>query len=261
MIEKTDYKHLEYISKSKKGLFESCPFAFKISYIDKRPQEANPYFIIGTDVHDFIDNFFDVVEAMENGDLKNISKLKFHPNLSYKKNVVKFEIGRWKDLQAQGFDATYFNPVAKEKKYITESPKLIGIVDRIHKCCREDVFAPKHEDFKDGDLVIVENKTGKPTPKKCKKYEEDMLWYKILAEIVLPELAPIKWGAIYFPYNNYVYHTVLTNKDCRALAKAIRKVRKNIMACVNTNMWPATPSPQSCRWCNFKSFCPHMVVK
>lgn len=187
--------------------------------------------------------------------MEGISELIFAPNVSYKKNVVKFELKRWEVLYKAGFDSSFFFPKFKEKKWVTENPKLIGIVDRVHKCCLADVFAPKHSEFKDGDFVIVENKTGKPTAEKCKKYKTDMLWYKILIEIAHPEFSIMKWGAVYFPYNNYVYHYKLEDDDCRKLAKEIRATRENIMKCCETNEWKATPSKSSCLWCAFKNYC------
>jgi len=248
-------ERLLYISKSKKQLFDSCPLAFKFNYLDKLPQQENPFFIIGINVHDFADKFFDVVETTEDGELRGISKLVYHPNIDYKKNIVKFEIGRWQKINKLGFDSTYFFPVEREKKWITESPKLIGIVDRVHKCCKEDVFAPPEDDFIKGDLVIVENKTGKPNAKKVKGYATDLLWYKIIMEIAMPELAPIKWGAVYFPFDNSVYHYRLTNDDCRVLAKSIKKTRERIKQALETGMFTANPSPYSCKWCQYRDQC------
>lgn len=260
-LEKLKVK-LSYISKSKKVKFDGCPKNFHYSYVsDEEIEEAeNPFFIIGTDVHDFIDLFFDVI-SIEDGKIIGVSELIFHPNTPYKKNVAKFELERWDAINGAGFDETYFWPVVKEKKWITENPKLIGIVDRVHKCCKADVFAPKHKEFKDGDLVIVENKTGKPTAEKCRNYEEDMLWYKIIMEIVQPELAPIKWGAIYFPYDNYVYHCELKDEACRVLAKEIKIVRDKIQQGLDTGMWPATPSSYACQWCGYKGDCPVVYKK
>jgi len=188
-----------------------------------------------------------------------LSNLVFHPNTPYKKNVAKFEVERFEKITKAGFDQTFFMPVEKEKKWQTESPKLIGVVDRVHKCCKADLLSPENPEFKEGDLVIVENKTGKPTPKKCKNYEKDMLWYKIIMEIIKPELAPIKWGAIYFPYDNYVHHCKLKKEDCQELAKSIKTVREDIQTALNNDSWEAKPSKYNCMWCGFKSHCPNHI--
>ena len=250
---------LSYVSKSKKTSFDGCPFGFALNYVLSLHQLPNPFFKIGIDVHDFADKIFDIVEPQSDGSLLGISKLRFHPNMSYKKNVVKFEMERWQAINAAGFDTTYFFPTVKEKKWKTQNPKLVGIVDRVHKCFKKDVFAPPHPEFKDDDLVIVENKTGKPTAEKCKNYESDMLWYKIIMEIEHPELAPIRWGAIYFPYDNYVYHCELKIEDCQRLAIEIKKTREQFIEAVTTGVFPATPNSRSCGWCSYKNRCPYKI--
>jgi len=276
-IEKLKLK-LSYISKSKKGTFESCPKAFYYNYVSEGDEEQaeNPYFILGIDVHDFIDEFFDIISIDEGGIMTDLDKLKFHPNTPYKKNVAKFELERWEACKKAVKDETYFYPTVKEKRWTTESPRLIGIVDRVHKCFAGDIFAPRcpnskgklgkttdpiHPEFKDGDLVIVENKTGMPNAEKCRNYEEDMLWYKIIMEIVQPELAPIRWGAIYFPFDNYVYRCELKIEDCKVLAKEIKEVREAIQQNLETGMWPATPSSYACQWCGYKNECPSVYRK
>lgn len=250
-----EHEKLMYISKSKKQCYDSCPLAFRYNYIDKLPQKENPWFITGIDVHEFIDHLFDVVIPLDDGELQNISQLKYHPNGDYKKNVVKFEIQRWKAIHDAGFDKSFFIPVEKEKKWQIEKPKLIGIVDRVHKCCKADPFAPNHPEFENSQLVITENKTGVMTKAKCHDYEKDLLWYKIIMEIAKPELAPIKWGAIYFPESNHVHHCELTVENCRKLAKEINKVREKIRAAIESNDFPATPSKKACEWCQYKSNC------
>lgn len=245
---------LVYISKSKKGTYDACPLSFKFRYVDKLPEAENPAFKIGTDVHNFIDKFYDIVQIQDN-EISGISSLTYHPNTNYKKNFVKFELERWGIIKSGGYDRNYFFPVVKEKSYTAETPQLTGIVDRVHRCCPTDPFAPRHEEFEIGDLVIVENKTGKPTAEKCVKYENDMLWYKMLIEIVKPDLAPIKWGAVYFPFDNYVYHTKLKTENCRKLAKEIKAVRESIIFSIDNNHWPSKPSLFSCNWCLFKNQC------
>jgi hypothetical protein len=179
--------------------------------------------------------------------------------MDYKKNFVKFELERFEKIKQKGYTNDFFLPLFNETQWITESPRLIGIVDRIHRCFKDDVFAPKHPDFKDGDLVIVENKTGKPTFEKCKGYKKDGYWYKILIEIEHPELAPINWYTIYFPYDNYPHHFKLENDECRILAKEIHEVRQKIINCIENDEWIATPDKEKCKWCDYKNICEFKV--
>lgn len=252
---------LQYISKSKKTMFDSCPLSFKYKYLDGLEEAENPYFKVGIDVHSFIDVMFDKVTPLDNGELQGISELTYHPNTPYKKNVVKFEIERWSAIHKAGLDKSFFIPVEKEKKWIVENPKLIGIIDRLHKCFKGDPFAMKHPDFNEGDYVICENKTGIPTKAKCKEYEVDLHWYKIIIEIMHPEFAPLRWGVIYFPFDNSVYHVELKADTCRKLSREIHIVREKIQDNLDTGIWEATPSVKSCTWCSFRSTCPVSAVR
>jgi len=252
---------LSYISKSKKICYETCPLQFKYNYVDKKEQTEIPAFTIGKDVHKFIEDFFKgAVDIDDKGELYGYGNLTFHPNTEMKKNFVKFEIDRWNGIKDYGKDKSFFFPIYNEFMYTTEKPKLIGVVDRIHKCCKVDKFAPKEEDFKDGDLVIVENKTGKPSKRKAEDYKLDTVWYKILTEIYRPELAPIKWAAIYFPFDNTVYHSRVTAEDCRKLAKEIVGMREKMIKSLEENNFPANPSFYNCSWCKFKHICDQKYV-
>lgn len=261
-------KKLMYISKSKKKLFDTCPLAFKFSYIDKIEQAPNVYFEVGIEVHDFIEKFFNTVEIDDKMELVGLSRINFHANMpyvenvySYKKNVARFEIQRWEKIKEAGFGSDFFFPVMNEKEFKINNPKLVGIVDRVHKCMKTDKFAYAHEDFKDGDLVIVENKTGKPTSNKIMGYEEDLLWYKIIIEIAHPELAPLKWGSIYFPYNNATHNFRLSQSACRTLAESIKKTRQQIQENIESGEWEAKPSPKNCKWCSFNKICSVAQIK
>ena len=268
---------LEHMSKSKYNLYMMCPLAFKFSYIDQIRKEGNIYMKIGTDVHSFIEDFFSVItintrrEMLMDCDkitgiettlpglfittITGLNDLNYSPNQSYKKNVVKFEIERLNKIIELGLNISYFFPVFNEKKWTVENPKLVGIVDRIHKCHKDDVFAPKLPNFIDGDLVIVENKTGKPNKKKVAGYLEELYWYKIITELVYPNLAPIKWGTVYFPLDNSVYYIELTVEGCTAVAKKINDVRQKIKESINNKKWDATPSSSSCFFCQYKDIC------
>ena len=84
-----------------------------------------------------------------------------------------------------------------------------------------------------------------------------MLWYKIIMEVTKPELAPIKWGAIYYPFNNHVHTCKLEQEKCRELAVEIRTVREKIQQSIDTGLWIAKPSSRNCFWCGYKDICPN----
>ena len=235
------FQKLLYISKSKMGLYNSCPFAFKLSYIDKVKVETPIYFTIGIEVHNFIEQFFKTISFDADGDLV-LPQYNIEENKAYKKNVIKFEIDRWKVCIKSKTDEAkkYFMPLHNEESITVENPKLTGIVDRVHLSFKNEV-------------VVVENKTGKPTPQKNKDYYIDLLWYKLLLEMKFGY--KISKGSLYYPYNNYVCRVRLYDTDADGLLKKIDVIREKI----RTAQFEPKPSRSNCNNCRFKLPCPHRV--
>lgn len=257
-----------YLSKSKQNLYQHCPHAYKQHYILKKQGRENIYYKIGIDVHQFIDQVFDTVKTEANGTLFGISKLPLNQNLDYRKNILLFEMMRWKEIHRNGLDQTFFFPVLKEKKLVDNQLKLVGIPDRVHKCCIGDPLAPdKNEvarqfhEFEDGSFVLCENKTGKPTQEKCLMYDYELYWYKLLLERQRPELGPIIWGAIYFPYNNFVYKTKLEEFIMKDFLEELDLFRRRLENSIKNDDWPAKSSDETCGWCEFKDVCEHSFYK
>lgn len=243
-----------YMSKSRMGTYISCPYAYKFSYID-RIKGGNIYTEIGNEVHDFIDEFFDIVKPNPITEkLDNIGKLNLTPNLDYKKNVLLFEANRWKNICrlpiTNEMKIMSFKPIHKENKYRDEKNMLVGIVDRVHKVYSVDNFAPPHSEFKDGDMVIVENKTGAYTKQKSIKYEEELLWYRMLIKENFGN--DIRWGCIYYPKTNKTYFIDLNEPkfDIDRLLKQINRVRD----CINKEMFIPTPG-KNCANCFYLERC------
>jgi len=247
-----------YLSKSKVNLFLQCPLAFKFHYVDNLPRTGrNPFFEIGTDVHEFIKQFHETVLVEDNGELSGLNRLRFAPNTEYKKNIVRFEILRWRRLHHNGFGADYFKPLFLEHLFDVGEPILLhGYVDRIHRVCRNDDFAPLgFPGFKDGDLVIVENKSG---ARKSADYENDLLWYKLLFELSYPG-KEIKWGAVYYPIDNAVSHFSLTSEKSAELYKSILLAKSEIEQRLASGRWDAKPSAENCCWCEYARYCKEKV--
>lgn len=246
------------MSKSRMTTYERCPYAYNFSYID-RIKGGNMYTEIGNEVHEFIEDVFKVVKPnIDTQKIDNIGKLSLTPNLSYKKNVLLLEANRWRNicqLEAGPIQKKeYFKPVYEEEKMYDNENKLVGIVDRVHKCHIGDAFAPdtkKFPEFKDGDLVIVENKTGAYTKKKAVSYEEELLWYRML--IRASKGVDIRWGAIYFPHNNKIHYVDLNEDkfDEKLLLDRINKIKGYIQ----DELFEPTPSTYNCPNCFYVDIC------
>lgn len=247
-----------YISKSKMGTYERCPYSYKFAYIDKI-RGGNQYTDIGTNVHDFIEEVFKVVKPnIETEKLDNISSLKLSPNLNYKKNVLLLEQNRWKNICKLGLgkinSRKLFYPFICEE-FIEDKNNLIrGIVDRVHKCHKGDAFAPdieKFPQFKDNDLVIVENKTGLYSRNKAQSYEEELLWYRMM--IKAQKGIDIRWGAIYFPIGNNI-HTIDLDEHKFNQEFLIERI-DDVRSCIKQEIFLPIPSKYNCTNCFYRERC------
>ena len=248
MTNQLSKKH--YLSKSKVTTYEKCPLSYKFGYIDK-VGGGNIYTQIGSDVHDFIELLFEVIEPQSDGSFLNVSKLPIAPNEDYKRNVILFEHERWKRILDKGLDDSYFFPVYCENKYYIDDNEIVGIVDRVHKCHKDDMFAPKHPEFKDGAYVIVENKTGKFSKQKASDYEEELLWYRyILRET---QKIDMRWGCIYFPLTNKCHYIDL-NEPKFSIDKLKEKITL-VRGLINDSVFIPKPEPDKCFWCFYNDIC------
>lgn len=234
-IELTDKEKLQYLSKSKCGLYNMCPYAFYLGYIKKKKQEYNPAFNFGSQVHSFIEKFFKQVKFQNHNiivpNLPHSNQIK-----NYVKNFIQFEINRWKNcvISKPNNPKHYYLPIMLEEFITNQDKKLTGVIDRLHY------------NFND-ELVIIDNKSGKPNQEKIEKYKLDLLWYKILMKI--EHKKDIYRGAIYFPQNNHVENYNLSDENAKQLFKEIMEIREKI----NNKEFPKNRN--GCKWCNFKKWC------
>jgi hypothetical protein len=257
METKTSEKKNLRLSKSSVGTYLTCPYGYKLSYIDKIVTPANIYLLRGIDVHSFHDKFFDNVSCdgstLKIGELDfkescDIDKKELAIRLDYKKNIVKHYSKKWEQCVAKKGERAfeYFKPFDKEKKIVIENKiegvDIVGIPDAIEK------------DF-DDNLVVCEVKTGKPNAAKCVAYKNDLIFYKLLGEHKYG--VEINRGKIYFPYSNYEYvHERLTPVEVIHLLNQINDVAVNI----REQKFEPVSQIEACKWCAYQQeICPYAV--
>ena len=236
---------LDYMSKSKVGLFKRCPYAFKLKYLDKMPEDTIFAFEIGKDVHTYIEEFLRRVKIKDNQlQIKDfVSPIKLNKiTRGYVLNVLNFEEQRWSECLQYRPDnpEKYFRPILNEVWMESNSLKLIGIVDRVHWSYKDN-------------FVIVENKTGKPSVEKAESYREDLLWYKLLVKATHGHT--VNFGSIYFPYDNSTFNYPIGNTD--KLLSRIEETRQEI----KKMKFPPTPSKEACGRCTMKKHCKYRWKK
>ena len=228
-----------YLSKTRVNLHNSCPHAYYLKYHRRvkpvKPEKVN----VGKKVHKYIESYYKQVRTKDKkliaGHVKSPVKLS-KTGKGYVTNFAKNEASRWKECVARKPDNPnkYFYPVLNEEVLRCNSPYLVGVIDRLHW------------DF-DDELVIVENKTGKP--RNARFYKNDLLWYKLLVKLV--KGWDVSKGWVYFTSNNSVREFELKDSEVEILMVKIERVRREIEA----GQFLPTPSKKKCRNCFFKGKC------
>lgn len=165
---------MKTMSKSKVLCYASCPRMFKFNYILRLPTQMHPAAIIGINIHDMAEKFFDKVD-MSRKDIKEhyqeiVNELL--PNMCektklYADNFITLELQR-RQLANDNNTISFYKPTYREVK--AEHDGIKGIIDRI-------------DQLPDGTYALIDYKTGQP--KNIKHYMYELSLYAWLAEKTL----------------------------------------------------------------------------
>ena len=201
--------NLEYLDKSKIMAYLKCPVLFKERYLDGKPFQTNIYIERGSQIHDFIKNFWDVMKI--NPHLNNFQIPNFFDNEvnSMAQNFLAFQYNRFKILMDKN-RLDLFLPVYYEEKFTNEKQKIKGVVDIVTKEL-------------DGKLSLVEVKSGK-NKELTPALELEIGFYDYL----LCSLGIIvNYGVVYFPKTNDFIKFDLVH-DYFGMKNIIENIRVNI---------------------------------
>ena len=276
------------ISKSTLSSSKWCPQQLWLSKTHAVPEEPKPYLIVGTDVHNTLEEFYKRAEPESLMDLrkavlegKNRLVLEtFRGWLPSEEEVVEMRRGSEKDepfyerdyelnvdwlmrnemQRLSVTDDELFLPVGNEVKL---SPKatfhidgeeveiqLVGVIDRI---------------FQDKDgLGLMELKTGKWKKYKLPAMRMEMAYYKMLIELTpmeelkalgLGDLPVTHWGWRYSSAGLLDYEKTLRVSE-RAMQTALTKLIKMYL----TQDFPTTKDDFKCSYCDYMDLCPKYKV-
>ena len=276
------------ISKSTLSSSKWCPQQLWLSKTHAVPEDPKPYLIVGTDVHNTVEEFYKRAEPESLMDLrkavlegKNRLVLDtFRGWLPSQEEVV--EMRRGSDKEEPFYERDYelnvnwlmrnemqrlsvtddelFLPVGNEVKL---SPKatfhidgeeveiqLVGIIDRV---------------FQDKDgLGLMELKTGKWKKYKLPAMRMEMAYYKMLIELTpmeqlkalgLGDLPVTHWGWRYSAAGLLDYEKTLRVSE-RAMQTALTKLIKMYL----TQEFPTTKDDFKCSYCDYMDLCPKYKV-
>jgi len=209
------------LSKSKIGIWEKCPFLYKLLYIDNSLKESpkSPAMERGIKIHEV----FDKLSTPECKDEKVFIKTaKAIPeSYEYKDaiiNLLKFN-RKW------GF------PIFREEKLEDKKYGIDGIIDRVS--------------IRDGKIILWDYKSGQSHP--INKYRFELALYTYLFEINHNQKVDF-WGIYFLDKDVEVIEAV----DRKIMQKAIDKVlaiRKEIEECQLSGKFIKKPK-DDCIWCS-----------
>jgi len=246
---------IKNLSPSRASQFKTCPKQFKFANIDKIKEPTTEVQAKGTTVHQALEDLYDLPKEERTPDnLYNLFRAAWTKVRSDDEHVNLFqnveEEKEW-GVDALNLLANYLTlenpeeiePLEKERwvRGSIEDLNLRGILDRMDR-------------DKDGNLIIIDYKSGKAP---AAKYKEPRFFaMKLYALLIKEELGemPKELKLIYL--KNSTIHTLQVEEETLINAKEeILEIWGNIKKAYQDNDFPAIKNTL-CDWCYYKPICP-----
>lgn len=222
-----------YLSKSSLKLYENCPLAWKMRYVDRLKPPSTAKYRHGLELHDILNKFFDCYTIR-----RDVPVPLFSVRQHYAEEFrffVKNEQERYKRLLRAG-KPHYFMPVAREIKCRNSRLKLFGIIDRIDRNT-------------DNGYTLVEYKTSSRLDDELlNNFIDDMAFYTVLLEG--SQFNINKWHIIVTGAKKAVDLNV-NNSLCFAMRERIEKVFNGI----KNRFFEPAEDINACTYCDYVVYC------
>lgn len=244
------------LSPSRASDFKQCPQLYKFRSIDRLPEPVSVYQARGTTAHLALERLYDLPASDRTAD-----------------RLYDLFRSAWSELRQTEEYERLFGDAEEERAWGVESLELLrnyfGIEDpsRIVPLDRElDLLEElgdgvvirgildRMDERPDGELVIVDYKTGKAPPE---RYAASAFFaMKIYAMLIRHRLdrTPAELRLIYL--NGPTQYSMPVNDQVLdGVERQVRALWRSIEAAIDTDTW--TPSPGVlCDWCSFQDICP-----
>lgn len=208
------------------SLYNTCPFAYKLAYIDKIKPVRSTALVKGSNVHSILEKFPDFIASKE---------FKFNENLIVS-NFLNSEIGN------------YFKDVLLNKKTAREFK--FGLTKNFENDTFEDSFFHGIIDlifFENDELNLCDYKTG--------KYKENQDFSQLLTySLYFKNYDKIKINYLYVEHNK-INSKVVTKEDIEKTQDFIIKTTDIIL---QDKTFRRTGG-KHCNWCQFCEKCDEML--
>ncbi|MCX5794089.1 MAG: PD-(D/E)XK nuclease family protein [Elusimicrobia bacterium] len=233
------------LSHSSISLYAECPLKYKLKYVDKIPEKPKHFFSFGQSVHLALEFFYG-------------GKTPAAPSLqelhqSLKENWVSVGY-RDQEQEAEYFQqgkdilTGYYRKHAKafslplhveyNFQLTVEGVPVTGKVDRIDR-------------LEDGRLSILDYKTGKQLAVDRIETDAQLTMYQLACEAGLGAEVGI---LTFYHLPSLKAHSV--GRRPEALVGGLRRKIVDTAAAIVAERFEPKPSENSCRWCDYKAYCP-----
>ena len=247
---------IKNLSPSRASQFKTCPKQFKFSNVDKIKEPTNLVQAKGTTVHQALEDLYDLPNDQRTPEvLYDLFRKAWSNVRGNDEHVNLFDsIEDERELGQEGLnllhnylkleDPQKLEPLEQERwvRGSIEDLNLRGILDRM-------------DEDKDGNLIIVDYKSGKAPMAKYK--EPSFFALKLYALLIRDEIGvtPKELKLIYL--KNSTIHTLKIDDTMLYEAKVeILSIWQDIKNAFENNEFPATKNALCKDWCYYKPICP-----